>query len=201
MGYVNNAPQPSLSTRCSLINIDRRLRACATTARATMSPSNRDDPESATSQNRRSLWQYNEDEGPEASASETSDLHIRSDSWDSDEGRRSLPVWLRESSKNFHWRWVPLPIRKAAWKTTAWCKGPNPPQMQKITPWFPEIQQAPAKLLERYLPTKRHKAALLIVFYVAWLLIFSLVLGHSATDGYIEGYGKPQSIWCGASYW
>ncbi len=166
-----------------------------------MSPSNRDDPESGASQNGQSQWHYDEDDGLEASASESSDLHIGSDSSDSDEGQHSLPVWLRESSKNFHWRWVPLPIRKAARVTTAWCKGPEPPQMQMITPWFPEIQQAPARLIEHYLPKRKHKAALLVFFYFAWFLIFSLVLGHSATDGYIEGYGKPQSIWCGASYW
>ena len=166
-----------------------------------MSSSSRDDPEYADSSNGQSPWHHDEDEGPEASASESSDLHIRSDSWDSDDGQQSLPVWLRESSKNFHFRWVPLPIRKAARVTVAWCKGPNPPQMQAISPWFPEIQQAPAKLIDRYLPKRKHKAALLVFFYFAWFLIFSLVLGHSATDGYIAGYGKPQSIWCGASYW
>ena len=168
-----------------------------------MSPSNRDDPESAVLYNGQPPWHYDDDddEGPEASASETSDLHIRSDSWDSDEGRHSLPVWLRESSKNFHWRWVPLPVRKAARATTTWCKGPDPPQMQKISPWFPGIQQAPVRLIERYLPKRRHKAALLVFVYFTWFLIFSLVLGHSATDGHIDGYGKPQFIWCGASYW
>ena len=166
-----------------------------------MSPSNRDDLESTALRNGQPPWHYNDDEGPEASASETSDLHIRSDSWDSDEGRHTLPVWLRESSKNFHWRWVPLPIRKAGRATTTWVRGPDPPELQKISPWFSEVQQAPVMLIERYLPKRRHKAALLVFVYFAWFLIFSLVLGHSATEGYIEGYGKPQSIWCGASYW
>ena len=112
-----------------------------------------------------------------------------------------LPVWLRESSKSFHWRWVPLPLRKVARAVLAWSKGPDPPRIQKISPFFPSIQEAPIRLLDRFAPKRKHKAGLLIFFYFCWILTFSLVLHHSASAGEIGGYGQPSPIWCGASYW
>lgn len=148
------------------------------------------------------LWQEDErDEGPEASTPSGSDMHIRSGLSDGGEGYFPVPVWLHESSKSFHWKWVPLRARKVARAVAAWSKGPDPPQIQRITPFFPFIQEAPAYMIERYLPKILHKAGLLAIFYFCWLLTFTLVLDHSAKAGNISGYGKPQSIWCGASFW
>jgi len=129
-------------------------------------------------------------------------LHVHSASPEPDDGHRiPLPVWMRESSKSFHWKWVPLPLRRVARAIAAWSKGPDPPQIQKIRPFFPSIQEAPIELLDRFFPKKKHKAALLVLFYSCWLLTFSLVLHHSASAGVIEGYGQPSPIWCGAGYW
>ncbi|KAL9589940.1 MAG: hypothetical protein Q9203_001259 [Teloschistes exilis] len=145
-------------------------------------------------------------EGPEPSTSGSSTLHVRSragssDIEDGDGSRGTLPVWLRESSKSFHFRWVPYPLRHFARAVAAWTKGPDPPQRQRISPFFPAIQEAPVKLIAKYLPRPIQKAGLLGCFLFCWLLTFSLVLHHSASAGSIEGYGKPQQIWCGASYW
>ncbi|MCJ1397627.1 hypothetical protein MMC11_000823 [Xylographa trunciseda] len=147
----------------------------------------------------REQWQ---DDGPEPSTADSSDLQIRSSaSSDMERGRISLPVWMRESSRSFHWKWVPLPIRHLARSAAAWSKGPDPPQIQKITPLFPFVQEMPLRLVEILLPGKIHKAWALITFYAAWLLIFVLVLHHSASSGEIEGYGQPARIWCGANFW
>lgn len=120
---------------------------------------------------------------------------------DVENGQLPLPVWLRESSKSFHWRWVPYRIRQSARKVADWSKGPDPPQIQKISPFFPAIQEAPVKFIEKYLPRKKQKAALLAFFYLCWMLTFSLVLVHSNSAGKIRGYGKPVPIWCGENFW
>lgn len=142
--------------------------------------------------------------GPQASTPSGSDMQVQSDTSSVGDGyfaRQSVPVWLTESSKTFHWRWVPVRVRQAVRAVIKWSNGPDPPQIQKITPFFPSIQEFLPKVIDTYLPKKRHKAALLAFFYFCWLLTFSLVLAHSTKAGNIEGYGKPQSIWCGASFW
>lgn len=142
------------------------------------------------------------DSGPEPSTADSTDLHIQSpEESDVETGGFPLPVWMRESSKTFHWKWVPLPIRTMARTLSAWSKGPDVPQIQSITPFFPVIQEAPLKLVDRFLPKKKHKAGALAVIYAAWTLTFTFVLHHSASSGDIEGYGQPSPIWCGANFW
>ena len=161
------------------------------------------DAEHGTLPSERSYWHNEDDQGPEASTPGSSEMVVRSRSSSPFEESRNLPlpVWLRESSKTFHWRWVPVWARQATRAVVAWSKGPDPPQIQKITPFFPSVQEAPAKFIDKRLPKRRHKAALLAFFYFCWLLTFILVLNHSAKAGNIEGYGQPQSIWCGATFW
>ena len=169
-----------------------------------MGPENHsDDAENGALRDDHPSWQYEEDQdyGPEASTPGDSDMHIQSGSSDAGESHFPLPVWLRESSNSYHWGWVPVRIRQAARVVVAWSKGPDPPQIQKITPLFSWIQEAPVRCVDHYLPKRRHKAALLAFFYFCWLLTFILVLHHSAQAGTIEGYGQPQAIWCGASFW
>ena len=161
------------------------------------------DAENGALYHERSRWQDDDGHAPEASTPGSSDMGIRSCS-SSDIGQAAtlpLPVWLRESSRSFRWRWVPVRVRQASRMVVAWSKGPDPPQKQKITPFFPFIQEAPAKFIDKYLPKKRHKTALLALFHFCWLLTFVLVLNHSAKAGSIKGYGKPQSVWCGATFW
>lgn len=112
-----------------------------------------------------------------------------------------VPIWLSESSKSFHWRWVPLPLRKTARSTVKWLKGPDPPRVLLLNPIFPSIQSAPIKLVDRFFPKRKYKIGLLLAVYFSWFLPWALVLRHSASGGNIEGYGKPAPISCGASYW
>lgn len=139
------------------------------------------------------------DEEPDNDA-ESRDLHIRSAS----EGSASalpIPVWLREASHSFKYKWVPLPIRKASRAVVTWVKGPVPPRVLKIDPIFPKIQQAPIKLLDKYAPKRKQRFMLLVALYVCWFLTWSIMLKQHATTGSIKGYGKPRNLWCGASFW
>ncbi len=144
---------------------------------------------------------HDNDGGPEASASSSPRIHIRSNSADIEHGQNSLPVWRLESSKSFRWRWVPYRARQLARSVVLWSKGPEPPQIQKITPFFPHIQEFLVKLIQKHLPKRTYKAALLATFYLCWILSFSLVLNYSASAGDIKGYGQPEPVWCGASFW
>ncbi|KAL9027945.1 MAG: hypothetical protein Q9196_003611 [Gyalolechia fulgens] len=168
-----------------------------------MAPSKSDHPGDNTERDAPSRWE--QDGGPEPSTSGSSTLDVRSRaSSDVGHGNGShgpIPVWLHESSKSFQWRWVPYRLRQFARAVAAWTQGPDPPQMQRITPFFPSIQEAPVRLIARYFPRKVQKAGLLGALLLSWLLTFSLVLHHSASAGNIKGYGRPQPIWCGASYW
>ena len=141
-----------------------------------------------------------DDQGPEPSAASSPRMHVHSESSNTD-NRIQIPVWLRESSETFHWKWVPLPLRRAARVVGAWTKGPDPPQIQKIRPFLPEIQEAPAKFIDRVLPRTSHKLVLLAFFHLCWILTFTLVLHRSASAGNIKGYGAPNPIWCGANFW
>lgn len=130
-------------------------------------------------------------------------LHIRTASQSSEQQESNLPipVWLRESASTFKYRWVPVSVRKAARAVATWVKGPKSPRELKVIPYFPKIQQAPIQLLDRYVPSWKARTALLICLLSAWFLTWSLMLKHHATTGHIKGYGKPQNIWCGASFW
>lgn len=129
------------------------------------------------------------------------DLHIRSTPDSPTSAPLPLPIWLRESASSFKYRWVPLPVRKAGRAVVTWVKGPKPPRGLKIDPIFPKIQQAPIKLLDRYVPTRKQRIILLMALYVSWFLTWSLMVKHHSTSGFIKGYGKPTNLWCGASFW
>jgi hypothetical protein len=141
---------------------------------------------------------------PDASTADSDEMHIRSVSpepLDSPVRVSSIPIWLREAAPSFRWSWVPVPIRHAARRTTAWTAGPKPPQIQCIQPWFPSIQELPLRLVDRWLPKRRHRVVALVVLYAAWAMTFSLVIFQSARSGDIAGYGKPMDLWCGAGLW
>ena len=120
---------------------------------------------------------------------------------DDDHSGLPPPVWLSESSKDFRWRWVPLPLRKAWRVTIKWLGGPDPPQDLLFQPFFPRIQETPIRLRNRFFPKKKHKVALLLAVYFIWFLTWSLVLRHTVASGHIEGYGVPTPLSCTASYW
>lgn len=82
-----------------------------------------------------------------------------------------------------------------------WVKGPQPPRPWTIQPIFPTVQRAPLLLLDRFFPKRKQKIALLVAFYCAWFLSFSLVLHRSAFTADIPGYGSPVNIRCTDTLW
>ncbi|KAJ5378840.1 hypothetical protein N7509_011959 [Penicillium cosmopolitanum] len=112
-----------------------------------------------------------------------------------------LPIWLQESSKSFRWGWVPLPLRKAGRSVAHWIKGPDPPHMLLLKPLFPRIQELPVQYLDRFFPKRKQKGLLLGLLYLSWFLPWFLVLLHSRSSGYIEGYGQLQTLSCTTNLW
>ncbi|KAI9783382.1 MAG: hypothetical protein M1839_003917 [Geoglossum umbratile] len=101
--------------------------------------------------------------------------------------RRCLPLFHR--------------VKRVYIAVITWAKGPEPPQIQRINSFCPQFQSLPFRFLNRYLPKRKQKLALLLAFYFAWLLAFVSVLHGSILATQIEGYGKAQRISCIASYW
>ncbi|KAF3009470.1 hypothetical protein E8E13_002592 [Curvularia kusanoi] len=98
-------------------------------------------------------------------------------------------------------KYVP-PRMQRAWKSVkTWAKGPQPPRPWKIQPFLPKIQTAPIRILEAFFPKRKQKVALLIAFYAAWILSFSLVLHKSAFSADVPGYGPPVRIGCTQRLW
>ena len=142
-------------------------------------------------------WTDDEDDGADAS---DRDFHVISGPNGSSRAFPT-PVWLRESSKSFRWGWVPLPIRKAARATVTWVEGPKPPIQLDFNPLFPTVQEWPIRMMDQYVPKRRHRIVLLVALYICWFLPWALVLRHSRESGQIKGFGKPINIWCGYNEW
>lgn len=96
---------------------------------------------------------------------------------------------------------VPPRLKRAWHATVKWVKGPQPPRAYSIRPFFPSIQEAPIKLLDRYAPKKSQRFWLLVLFYILWILSFSLVQWKSSAAADVPGYGTPIRLSCGARYW
>lgn len=96
---------------------------------------------------------------------------------------------------------IPTPIKRASGAVATWVKGPQPPRIYKIKPFFPQIQEAPLRLLDRYAPKRMQRFWLLIFFYVCWVFCFSLILHKSSFASDIKGYGSPVRLGCTASFW
>ena len=119
----------------------------------------------------------------------------------SDDSTPPTPRFMQDQGSYRYMRWVPVPIRRARKAAVKWAKGPDPPQIHVIKPWFPYIQEAPIRLLETYFPKRKHKVSLLVAFYFFWILIFALVMRRGTFATEIEGWGAPVSIGCGNTYW
>ncbi|KAK5071451.1 hypothetical protein LTR64_004771 [Lithohypha guttulata] len=133
-------------------------------------------------------------------AQTTRDLHFRSSSETSEHGL-PVPAWLRPNAKSSGLGWVPQPLKRAGKAVATWVKGPQPPRELRIEPLLPRVQEIPIRLLDRYVPKRKHRACLLIAFLSVWFTIWSVMLKHKAGTGEIKGYGKPSNIWCGATWW
>lgn len=126
-------------------------------------------------------------------------LDIDSDDNDDRPPQGSKSFWTRALQS-----WadaIPKPLKRAAAATIQWTKGPDPPRQWHIKPLFPPLQTAPTRLLDQYVPKRKHKACLLVGFYSFWTLIFTVVLDRSAFSSEVVGYGSPVRLSCSSRYW
>ncbi|PQE24660.1 LCCL domain-containing protein [Rutstroemia sp. NJR-2017a WRK4] len=119
----------------------------------------------------------------------------------SDDSSPPTPRFLQDQSSYRYLRWIPVPLRRMSKRALQWAKGPEPPRINVVNPWFPSIQEAPLRLLDRYVPKRKHRITLLVAFYFCWILSFALVLKQSTLTTEIENWGTPGNIGCGNTYW
>ncbi|RDL38766.1 uncharacterized protein BP5553_03106 [Venustampulla echinocandica] len=111
------------------------------------------------------------------------------------------PRFMQDQASYKYLKWVPVPVRRVSKSVVRWAKGPNPPHIYTITPLLPSVQELPIRLLDQHVPKKRHRIALLAAFYLLWILSFALVMRQSTYATELEGWGAPDNIGCGTTYW
>ncbi|PFH61288.1 hypothetical protein XA68_17801 [Ophiocordyceps unilateralis] len=118
-----------------------------------------------------------------------------------DDDRPPTPRFIQDEQAWKRWKWVPYPVRRVAKVVARWSIGPPDPRPYRIRPVFPAIQHLPLNLVDRFLPQRLYRVWLLMVYFSIWLVAFALVKrkGNMATE--VAGWGQPQTIGCGASYW
>ena len=83
----------------------------------------------------------------------------------------------------------------------AWLRGPTPPHVYHINPWFPRWQAAPVNLVDRYIPRMGAKIALLFLGLVFWMVVFFSSLKASVAGQEVLGYGQPIKLSCNQRLW
>ncbi|RDA85061.1 hypothetical protein CP532_3097 [Ophiocordyceps camponoti-leonardi (nom. inval.)] len=145
-----------------------------------------------------SMEQREAETAPEAIANQPLDAALQVQD---DDDRPPTPRFLQDEQTWKRWKWVPYPVRRFAKTVARWSVGPADARPYRIQPIFPAIQHLPLKLVDRFLPQRLYRAWLLAFYFVIWLIVFVLVKrkGNMATE--VAGWGQPQTIGCGASYW
>ncbi|CAJ2507187.1 Uu.00g083730.m01.CDS01 [Anthostomella pinea] len=129
------------------------------------------------------------------------DASARLDDEELDSDDSPTPRFMQEEGAWKRWRWIPYPARKLGKTVYRWMKGPQPPRIWKIDPFFPTIQHAPLTLIERLLPNKKHRQGLFLAYFAAWILTFAIVLWQGQVSSEVQGWGQPSDISCGVTYW
>lgn len=136
---------------------------------------------------------------PDAPLDDGSTLHAEAEEHS---GPLPTPLFmLDDDDSKRRCKWFPYPLRRLALALAKWSRGPPNARPWRITPLFPAIQEYPLRLLDRLLPNSSHRLWLLALYFSVYVVTFVLVKrqGSRATD--IPGWGEPQSIGCGATYW
>ncbi|KAJ5867536.1 hypothetical protein N7534_002089 [Penicillium rubens] len=83
----------------------------------------------------------------------------------------------------------------------AWLRGPTPPHVYHINPWFPRLQTAPARLIDQKFPHRSSKIALLFGGLFFWIVVFFASLKASVAGQEVPGYGQPVKLSCHHRLW
>lgn len=108
---------------------------------------------------------------------------------------------MQDQTVGKRWRWVPYPARRLVGAVVRWVEGPSTPRIWKIEPFYPAVQRAPLRLLDRILPSPTHRLWLFFGYFGAWILTFAIVFWQGQLASEIQGWGEPAEISCGATYW
>ncbi|KAI1848684.1 hypothetical protein JX266_005543 [Neoarthrinium moseri] len=111
------------------------------------------------------------------------------------------PRFMQDEGAWKRWKWVPYPVRRFTKATVKWAHGPANPKDYKIRPFLPAVQEAPLRLVDRFLPNKTHRVWLFVGYIAIWILTFCLVMRQGLKASEIESYGTPSDISCGTTYW
>nr|RBQ93358.1 hypothetical protein FVER53263_07887 [Fusarium verticillioides] len=118
-----------------------------------------------------------------------------------DDSGPSTPRFIQDETTWKRWNWVPYPVRRASKWVAKWSHGPVNPQPFRIKPFFPAIQEYPLVLVDRFIPNLKHRFWLVFCYLSIWIVTFALVKRRDTMASEIEGWGTPQTIGCGVSYW
>lgn len=118
-----------------------------------------------------------------------------------EESDAPTPRFIQDEGSWKRWKWVPYPVRRFAVAAKKWARGPPDARPYRIEPVFPAVQQAPLRLLDRYLPSPRFRTWRIGLYFGwlgLWLLTFALVMrrGQGASD-----MGQPGDLSCGDTFW
>ncbi|WYZ38703.1 hypothetical protein EsH8_III_000617 [Colletotrichum jinshuiense] len=139
----------------------------------------------------------NATEHPDAPLPDSSRRELEVD----DDSSPSTPRFMQDEGPWKRWKWVPYPVRRTVKVVAKWSTGPPSPQDYKIKPIFPQIQEFPLVLVDKYLRHFKHRAGLVFFYVAIWIISFALVKRSETFATEIEGWGAPQQIGCGATYW
>ncbi|CRJ87159.1 hypothetical protein BN1723_000242 [Verticillium longisporum] len=99
-----------------------------------------------------------------------------------DDSSTSTPRFLQDDRNGKRWKWVPYPVYRL-WKATAtWAQGPQNPRDWKIKPVFPRIQEYPLLLVEKYLPKRKQRLAVVFFYVAIWAVTFALDIECKSRD-------------------
>lgn len=118
-----------------------------------------------------------------------------------DDGGPPTPRFIDDGRSQKPWKWIPYPCRRFAKAVAKWSHGPANPQPFHIKPFFPKIQEYPLHAIERYLPRHKHRVWLVMFYLAMWIVTFALVKRQGTLATVVEGWGEPQNIGCGTTYW
>ncbi|KKA27852.1 hypothetical protein TD95_003236 [Thielaviopsis punctulata] len=98
-------------------------------------------------------------------------------------------------------KWVPYSVFRIWTAASRWAHGPSPPKNYAIIPYFAVVQEFPLHLVKKLLPRRNQRISVLIFVLLAWAVTFAMVKRHEMFSTDIAGWGDPQTIGCGVSYW
>ncbi|CAM1508466.1 Fc.00g053140.m01.CDS01 [Cosmosporella sp. VM-42] len=111
------------------------------------------------------------------------------------------PRFMQDEGAWKKWKWVPYSMRRVSKWIVKWSKGPVNPQPYRIKPILPVVQEFPLLVIERFIPKLKHRIWLICFYLAIWIVTFALVKRQGTLATEIKGWGEPQNIGCGVTYW